>query len=494
MKNYLQVEKDRKKYHAQPSKNTIHRSSLTAPNISKSDTWISFINHFLLKRNYKSIALKLSAIDKFGNLLDSQTIQITEPVAYSLNLNKIFLNLPTNNYLIDFYSNKNLFIPFPAVVVSHIGKDFCNTVHSFNRILNDVFEDDKINKNHVSEASFDIKIDKTYDTFFNLNTGISNINNENIFISYTKNNYKFKKKIKVSLPRLSYKSFFFSKILPKNLDGGIVKVKQPLQKLFYGRMLAGRINKKTGAFSANHSYYDSSKTKEYFPSSKSSRTYPYFEKFLNQITVYPIFSPSKLDFYLKIHTKNSAYISPSFKFSSSSKSELNIIVNDFVNSNKIKNVTAFSFIANSGKGKIPTRVNHQLIYSNINKTNSLKCSINLSLTNKSVFMPKHKTSFIWGQTLNHKDYNSKLGICFKNSEGLAEKIKINFYNEKGKVKTINKKLLPYEALILDTNKLFGSSKNLKFYWYNAECKRPDLSAYSFHMNKISGNSSGEHNF
>ena len=494
MKDYLQVQKDRVNYHAQPSRNTIHRSSLTAPDFPKSNTWISFINHFLLKRNYKSIALKLSAIDKFGNLLDSQTIQITKPIVYSFNLNKIFSNVDAKNYLIDFYSDKNLFIPFPAVVVSHLGKDFCNTVHSFNRILNDVFEDDKINKNHVSEASFDVKINNTYDTFFNLNTGISNIENEDILISYSKNNYKFNKKIKVSLSRLSYKSFFFSKILPKNIDGGVVKIKQPKQKLFYGRMLAGRINKKTGAFSANHSYYDSSKIKEYFSSSESSRTYPYFEKFLNQITMYPIFSPSKLNLSLKIYSKNKEYISPIFKFSSSSRSQLNIIVNDFVNLNKIKNVSAFSLIANSKNGKIPTRVNHQLIYSNIDKLNSLKCSINLSLTNKNVFIPKHKTSFIWGQIINHKDYNSKLGICFKNSNGLTDKVKINFYNENGKVKTLNKKLFPSKSLILDTNKLFGKSKNLRFYWYNAECKRPDLSAYSFHINKKSGNSSGEHNF
>ena len=494
MKDYLQVQKDRISYHAQPSKNTIHRSSLTAPNLSKSNTWISFINHFLLKRNYKSIALKLSAIDKFGNLLDSQTIQITEPIVYSLNLNKIFSNLPAKNYLIDFYSDKNLFIPFPAVVVTHLGKDFCNTVHSFNRILNDVFEDDKINKNHVSEASFDLKINKNYDTFFNLNTGIDSLKNESIFISYKKKDYKFSKKIKVSIPRLSYKSFYFSKILPKNLDGGVVKVKQPKQKLFYGRMLAGRVNKKTGAFSANHSYYDSSKTREYFPSSESSRTYPYFEKYLNQITVYPIFSPSKLEIKLKIYGKNQEYISPAFKFSSTSNSQLNIIVNDFVNINKINDVTAFSLIAKSKNKKIPTRVNHQLIYSDLDKLNSLKCSINLSLTNKSVFIPKNKRSFVWGQIINHLDYTSKLGICFKNSDGGNEEVKINFYNQNGKIKTVSQKLSPTKSLIFDINKLFGNSKNFKFYWYNAECKRPDLSAYSFHLNKKSGNSSGEHNF
>ena len=148
-----------------------------------------------------------------------------------------------------------------------MGKDFCNTVHSYNRVLNDVFEDDKINKNHVSEASFDLKISKKYDTFFNLSSGISNLDNESIDISYEKDKLKFKKKIKVSLPRLSYKTFYLSKILSKKLEGGIIKIRQPKQKLFYGRMLAGRLNKKTKAFSANHSYYDSSKTKEYFNSS-----------------------------------------------------------------------------------------------------------------------------------------------------------------------------------------------------------------------------------
>ena len=43
-----------------------------------------------------------------------------------------------------FYSDKNLFIQFPAVMINHIGVDFINSVHSYNRVLNDVFEDDKV--------------------------------------------------------------------------------------------------------------------------------------------------------------------------------------------------------------------------------------------------------------------------------------------------------------------------------------------------------------
>ena len=129
---------------------------------------------------------------------------------------------------------------------------------------------------------------------------------------------------------------------------------------------------------------------------------------------------------LKLFSKNKEFISPVLKFSSTSNSQLDIIVNEFVKSKKLKNISAFSLIARSKNGKIPTRVNHQLIYSDLNKLNSLKCSINLSLSNKSIFIPKHKTSFVWGQTINHKDYSSQLGLCFKNSDGNSEKVKINF--------------------------------------------------------------------
>lgn len=494
MKDYLQVQKDRINYHFQPFKETVHRSSLTAPNILGADTWISFINHFLLKRGYKSVALKLSAVDKVGNLIDSKTIQIEKPQVYSLNLSKIFNNKKVNNFLVDFYSEKNLFVPFPAVIISHLGKDFCNTVHSYNRILNDVFEDDKINKNHVSEASFDLKITNKYDTFFNLSTGISNLENQEIQINYKKDKYKIKKKIKVSLPRLSFKSFYLSKILPKNLEGGIIKIRQPKQKLFYGRMLAGRMNKKTGAFSANHSYYDSSNTKEYFKSSESLRTYPYFEGYTNQITMYPVFSPSQLNVIIKVFCDQKEYVSEIYKFSSNSTKPLNIIINDFVDSKNLKGVTAFSIIAYTKNKKIPTRLNHQLIYGDINRSNSLKSSINVSLTNKEVFIPKKRASFVWGQIINHQNYDSKLGFCFKTFDGKNENIKITIYDHNGTAKIINTKLNPKKSLILDIKKIFGSSKQFKFYWYTASCSKPNLSAYSFHVNKSSGNSSGEHNF
>ena len=493
MKDYLQVQKDRIKYHIQPSRNTVHRSSLIAPNMPSSDTWISFINHFLIKRGYKSIALKISAIDKNGKLLSAQTTQINEPRVYSFNLAEMFPSSLAKNFLIEFFSEKNLFIPFPAVIISHVGKDFCNTVHSYNRVLNDPFEDDEINKTHVSESSFDLILNNNYDTFFNISSGILDIKNKEVYITYEKNKYKVKKKIKVSIPRLSYKSFYLSKILPKNISGGIIKIEQPTQNLFYGRLLAGRLNKKTKAFSANHSYYDSSKKKEYFSNSESYRTYPYFQNLINQITMYPVFSPCKLNIRLKIFGKKN-FLTPEVEFSSAENLPLNINVNNFVDQEKLKEVTAFTVIAKTVKGGIPTRVNHQLIYGEKEKNNALKCSINVSLTNKQVFLPKKKKGFAWGQIINHPDYNSNIGFCFKSSEGGKERINIEFYNSEGKYKSINETLEPEKSLIINNSKIFGKNKKINFYWYVAKSTRPDLSAYSVHMHKNSGNSSGEHNF
>ena len=494
MKSYLQVQRDRIKYHSQPFRNTVHRSSLTAPNLKSCDTWVSFINHFLLKRNYTSVALKLTAVDKNGNFLDSVTIQIDKPIVYCLNLTNIFSNLKANNFLIDFFSEKNLFIPFPAVIISHFGKDFCNVVHSYNRVLNDVFEDDSVNKNHVSEASFDLRLSNKYDTFFNLNSGINHLKNEIVSIYCVKDKLKFSKKIKVSIPRLSFKSFYLSKILPQKFEGGVVKIKQPIQKLFYGRMLAGRLNKRTKSFSANHSYYDSSHIEEYFKSSESYRTYPYLKEFVNKITMYPVFSLSKLSIYLEIYSKNKTFISPEINFSSKSSKPLNICVNDYVNSNNLKDVSAFSLVAKSKNGKIPTRMNHQLIYGDEKKDNALQCSINLSLTNKQVFVPKYKTGFAWGQAINHNNFSSYVGFCFKSSDGQKDKIQINFFNEAGKIKTLTKSLKPKESFIVKIDKLFKSSKKLSFFWYTVSSKRHDISAYSVHINKKTGNASGEHNF
>ena len=494
MKDIHQIQKDRIKYHLYPNKNTVHRSSLNVPNILGSQAWISFINHFLIKRGYKSVALKLSAIDKNGFLLDSMTIGIDKPKVYTFNLTGLFSKFKSKNYLVEFFSEKNLFIPFPAVIISHVGKDFCNVVHSYNRILNDVFENDQINKSQVSEAFIDLELNNNYDTFFNFSTGVIGLKNASLFLNYENGSKTINKEIKISLPRLSHKSFYISDIVPKKINRGIIKIKQPKQDLFYGRLLAGVINKKTKSFSANHSYYDSTSKKEYFSTPESYRTYPYFKDSINKIEMYPIFSPSQLSIQLKIFNKMGTFLSKKFKIVSPSKKPLGINVNKIVESENLKNVTAFSLVASSLNKKIPSRVNHQIIYGELKDKNLIKCSINVSLYNKSNFMPKNKKGLTWGQFISHKDYENKIAFCFGSSEGISEKVSIDFYNSNGLFKSITKKLNPKKSLIFNSNEIVKSSKNLKFNWFIAKSNRPDLTAYSINSNKLSGNFSGEHSF
>ena len=151
---------------------------MIVPRFEKIISNISFINHFLLKRNNSSVVLKITAINKRGLIQDSISLEINEKKVYSINLEDLFKKISNiSQYLVEFYSDKNLFIPFPAVMVNHVGVDFVNCVHSYNRVLNDVFENDKINQQRVYESSIDVISNKNYDTFFNFASGPFKIKN-----------------------------------------------------------------------------------------------------------------------------------------------------------------------------------------------------------------------------------------------------------------------------------------------------------------------------
>ena len=90
MKPLKEVAKDKKKSYQDISINTVHRSSLLVPKLEGNDTWISFLNHFLIKRGIELVALKISAYDNFGKSIDSKTFEITEKKVYAYHLEKIF--------------------------------------------------------------------------------------------------------------------------------------------------------------------------------------------------------------------------------------------------------------------------------------------------------------------------------------------------------------------------------------------------------------------
>jgi hypothetical protein len=494
MKPFLDVEANRVEYHKYKNKNTVHRSSLIVPRFEQATSNISFINHFLLKRSNSNIALKITAINKKGLIKDSISIEINELKVYTFNLESLFEKASDIiEYLVEFYSDKNLFIPFPAVIINHIGSDFVNTVHSYNRVLNDIFEDDKVNQQRVYESSVDVSIDGNYDTFFNFATGPFKVKS-NLQISLSEED-KNSKKIPIKMERLTNKNIFLStfyKSCKKKIP--ILKILQPEQSLFYGRLFIGKINKKTKAFSANHSYYDSSSTKEYFNNKLSMRTYPFFNNCLNKLVMYPIMSPSNLKVLVEIYSDGETFRSPFKAIKSPSNNPVAFDINAVVKKSGFTNVSLFKVIATSTDSKIPTRVNHQLIYGDKDSKSKLQSSINVSLINDNVYNAPSKKGFTWGQVLINKSFESRLGICFNDNSGETDEVSIDFYTKSGLFKSLKKKLNPNNSLIFK-NDFFNRLKfPNEFVWFVAKSNRPDLQAESFHYHLTSGNASGEHSF
>tara|TARA_Y100000022_G_scaffold29368_2_gene22793 strand:+ start:556 stop:2016 length:1461 start_codon:yes stop_codon:yes gene_type:complete len=486
MKSFKKVQEDRIAYHRDPSKFSVHRSSLLIPIVNNYDAIISFLNHFLIKRNNKSVSIKLSAYGTGGKLKDTYFEEISEKRVYEFNLSNIFSNIADlKSFQAEFFSSKNLFIPFPAVIVQHKSKNSKNIIHSYNRILNDADEDIKINSNINYESSFEaIKTQKSC-TCFIFHTGQEKIRGR-IRIEIFEGN---KKKIfyeSVNLPAFSSKIYSLKKYLKTKDQFYFCRILQPRQKMFFGRILVGSFSNKYGFFTANHSYYDSSNLNENFNNSVSYRQYPYFHNFQNTIKFYPINGKSNLAIYIKVG--NIEYFAGNII--SPSSDHLDVNVNMLLNKNKIKSDT-YTVIAKSMK-KIPTRVNHQLI---IGKFKSdYNSSINVSLLNEEIYKPNNKKSYIWGMTQYDKKYDTVLHILGKHPTD-ESKCKLSLYSEQGLIFSKKVHIKPSQKITLNNDfckKL--KIKNDNTLWYSVESNSQNLQAFTVTSNNKSGVSSGEHNF
>lgn len=506
MKPLLVVEKDRIRYHKETNINSVYRSSLIVPKIKSNKTVITFMNHFLLKRNYPEIVLKITGYKKNGESGDSISYVIDQPIVYKFcleDLGQLYFC-----YQVEFFSTRNLFVPFPAVIVNHIGKKSINTVHSYNRILNDSKENENINKVHLREASIDFAMSKKINTFFVLQTGLIDLKDEfiEIFLEQKNSGYKkFHKKIQFNMKKMSIKKFNLSEIFKNEFvekeilpSEYTLRILQPKQNLFYGRLLVGIEDIQSGSFTGNHSYYDNSQFKEYFNTPKSYRTFPYFLKAKNNIRIYPIMSEGKGIFSVYVNYLKDNKICTKFleKYNFDNiKTTLSIDIDYLLNKATLKNVSIKTFTiiySPIDQNKVPTRVNMQLVYGS-KLVNIFDASLNVSLVNNQIFMPKGKGSYCWVQMINKVDYFARIGICFSNylSDDKENEVEISLFDSKGCFESDKIKLSYLDMFELNSEEI---KSNDEFIWVVAKSKTPSLQIYTFHTNKDSQISSGEHNF
>ena len=502
MKTVKQIETTRKTYHKDPTLNTIHRSSLLVPEMPNTAAEISFINHFLLKRQYSNVACKITAIGTNGKKLKSKLHKIDKPIVYNFKLTGMVTD-PVSNYMVEFFAPDNMFIPFPAVMINHRGKNFINQVHAFNRVLNDVFEDDDINSHQVKEASIDLVVNEDTDTFLLFTTGPLPCK-DSLEIEVITPNQSMIKNFDIDLPRFGVKRVEFKKLFQQIQNGtrGIIKATQPSQHLFYGRMLSGQV-KNDGTFTANHTYYDSTASHEYWDdSSHSQRFYPYFPNLKNTVRLYPILSPSELQIKLNIfdHHGNEINEYDINSLSSPGTKFLDVNAESLIAQDSIDRTTisTFSVTATILSGKMPTRIGHQLVYG----SEGLDSSIAVSLFNHNIYNPPNKKSFKWGQVIAGGEYDAYVGIVADKAENPNvenQEAKIKFYDETGLILEESFVIKNRSAKVLEFPKFLTSSGDYtmnepKNIWCVVESEKYGLNFFSVTCNKESNHCSGDHGF
>lgn len=503
MKQLKEVELTRHAYHKDPTLNSVHRSSLMVPEIPGTEVDISFLNHFLLKRNYSKVACRITPIDTLGRKTESRLYEIDKPIVYTFTLTGM-VEKPISNYLVEFFSAENLFIPFPAVMINHRGNGFINQVHSFNRVLNDIFEDDEINSKQVKETSVDMVLGNGTDTFFLFSAGPLPCKGKFEIEIYTKHGLH-KKSYDLDLPRFGLQQISIKKLFNEMPDGttGIIKAQQPHQLLFYGRMLVGQTHQ-DGSFSANHSYYDSSMIEEYWDDNRpSSRIYPFFSRLQNMIKIYPVQSPSTLSFFIGLYSNDGSKLGEfeCGELQSPSNNFLDIDVNSIIHNNNLdlNDISTFAVIAKAKNGKMPTRIGHQLVYG----AGGLNSSVAVSLFNPNVFTTKNKKSFAWGQLIIGKEYDSFIGIVSDlsiNPEIEEHDFMVQFFGNEGQLVQRNWTIRNGTAKKFEVsqelkNELKNSeSQKLQYIWCMMESEKPGLNFYTVSYNKKTKHCSGEHGF
>jgi hypothetical protein len=502
VKPYLQVESTRTAYHADPARNSVHRSSLLAPAMDGAATEISFLNHFLIKRGYRHVACRVTGIDSAGKRIESRLYPVEEPRVYTLPLSDAF-GEDARLFLIEFFAAENLFIPFPAVMVNHRGDGFANTVHSYNRVLNDVFEDDEINRGpNPPESSIDVDRGDGVEGFFLFTSGMRPVR-DSLSLEYAAGNASESAELVVDMPRFTSRLFEYRDAggLAAGVGDGEMKVHQPLQPMFYSRLFTGR-RSADGAFTANHSYYDNSAVPEYWDNtSPGFRSYPYFPGIGSRVRMHPIMSPGELLIEIALHdrTGREAARVEAGRLTSPGGRYLETDIDAMIDAAGIApdSIACCAVHARPLSGNVPTRINHQLLYGD---RDALFSSINVSLKNANTFMPKDKTGLTWGQVMAGGESEPFLGIVGDDPAGPAGEVEVTLYDHSGEIGRRAVHMPSGGAVILDLADIAGAlpapaeSGTGSAYWFVARSARPDLTAIGLSRHAACRQVTGEHGF
>lgn len=502
----------------------VFRSSAIFPVLRQKDlsSRVLFLGYWMLKRNIDKISAVATLRSSEGILLSRQLFTITEPKAYSLELEDFLepAQLPKDENFygtleVEFYSNSNLFFPYPAAVINYYGPAFSTVVHTAQRVYNDFEDMQKNSQTSVPESGFNVRVIEGCEPFLGVINGAAVQENGEVRLQF------FNRAGEV----LEYNEFlgslepYESRILypAENCDlqaflggkEGACKATFTVKWIF-PRLLVGNRQKDPAALSVTHTYYDCS------AATSSGDYWRYSEPgwdvaslmlplsldagHFTNVYFYPIYSPSTLAIDIELYAQNGERLGAKeccLILESPCAGFVTIPFNELVRELGIDPEKAKAARISArpvGQSLIPARIKLALDIGYQDK--GLPCNICMNLQPYNPSWKDKKTSFKWMPFLADQPVPS---IWLMNSSPQknyvdAADLQITFFREKDNA-TLKRslKLPPQGSVILTRDAELDTFFENHPGWVTVVTNNPYLTTYYF-ADHPSGVIGGDHGF
>lgn len=515
MKKFAEVEKTRRAYHSAPDRNSVHRAASIFPVIdtARYRTSLAFLNHWKIKRGIPEIGARHTLRDAAGERMGQVFDLLDQGKAYDIRLEEIGARMgldtlpEAGSWEVEYFSARNMFIPYPAVVMNTWNDGFFNQVHAYARVLNDFDENAAVNEAAVREASIDVLLDAEHDTFVEVLNGPYPAEAEIEFTMQdqagrTTDRHAPFRAAPYGKARYSLSEMFPGDAGATNRDRTFL-MRQPAMGMFFSRVWGGIAKRDGSAFAANHSYYDNSSTTEYWeidPANEahSSKVFPLFDDLELTLRLYPIACAADLDFHVALYDGEGNVLRILRDVAAVRSGSAAIVEFPLSRLGREEGAAAAElFVTPAGRTRVPMRIALQVCYGT---GSGLDSSINISLLSPYVFWPEGKPGRTWCAVSGEAEIDNRIALYHTAPvpDRAPHPTAVTLYRDADE-KTLTARLdlegkqswgAELEALLPGYKNFLGGRAG--YLYAESDCQF--LRCLSIQTNRRTGHTSGEHGF
>ncbi len=484
--------------------NYTNRSSAIFPLLlgKDNDVQIVFLNYWKIKNKMESVTCNIRIHNKSGDLIQTVAQKLIDK-HYAISIKDILkINVPFQGIAnIEFISEENFGFPFPAITAFYCSKSNFSGVHSAGRIKN---TDEQKVPGRIIETNWRCKWEEGITPFFTIFNGSIKRDKTfaQIYLKSPNNEILVSKKVSLDLENpFSNEFFFLDEIL--NLDitnierNTFVEIELPYND-FFPRMICGNYFKKENFLEVTHSFENQKDNPDYLHEKDVTN------KDYKVPSINPIATNKDLNLDLVFFPTNCEGNAFGSWRRGSFGETLTIPKENFewicggygaeVKEIRIKKGNKVHAL-DITKGKIPTRINTNYIYS-VGNSNS-RYSTDIAAGQITEYFPPKR--FTWGHGIIGKGYKTNIFLTsFSHDEvnKIASKGKLTILI--GKKEFVSNHNIPAESGIqIKINDILKGNYDVEkinfISWFYIQEKRTKLMSY-WVSHTDEGQITGDHAF